>query len=265
MRTADRPRKRLFILAVVLLVLAGGATVAYRRIFVASGRVSLGASSPARVARTIQATTSTGRQGAYYLPRDHEAKALPLLVILHGTGGKGSGTILRLRTLAEREGFIAVAPDSASIAGVWLVEQRSEGTTEDYRHVVDCVREVLALPNVRVDRGRVLIAGFSVGGGAAAYIASHEDLFTAFAVLHGHVELGGMGLRRGRGWLSTGDRDRVRTVASIKSVADHLTRREGFPEVETRVFRVDHTLGEDELAALVAWWLRRQDSGGPQR
>jgi hypothetical protein len=41
-------------------------------------------------------------------------------------------------------------------------------------------------------------------------------------------------------------------------VAEHLGQ-EGFPGVELRVFRVDHTLQEEELVAvaLVAWWLGR--------
>lgn len=204
--------------------------------------------------RPLQARTSTGRQGAYYLPGDDRGQSRPLLVFLHGTGGKGSAVVGRLRALADREGFIVAAPDSVSVAGVWLVEQRGREATEDHRHVMDCAREVLALPGVRVDRARVLIAGFSVGGGAAPYIATHEDLFTAFAVLHGHVARAGMGPRRVRGWLSTGDRDRVRTVAHVKSEADQLGR-DGFAGLETRVFPVDHTLGEDELGALVAWWL----------
>ena len=39
-----------------------------------------------------------------------------------------------------------------------------------------------------------------------------------------------------------------------RSVADYLTQA-GFPAVDVRVFKVDHRLGDDELAALVAWWL----------
>ena len=54
---------------------------------------------------TIQATTSTGRHGAYYLPPHYESGALPLVVMLHGTGGKGSVAILHFRALAERERF----------------------------------------------------------------------------------------------------------------------------------------------------------------
>jgi len=208
------------------------------------------------VTRTVQAATSTGRQGAYYLPRDHESRALPLLVFFHGTGGKGSLAILRLQALAAQEGVIVLAPDSESVAGVWMVGQHLGETTADHRHVMACVREVLAAPGVRVDPGRVLAAGFSVGGSGAAYLATHEAVFTSLAVLHGHVVPGAMGPRRPRTWLSAGDRDRVRTVAYMRSVAEHLGQ-EGFPGVELRVFRVDHTLQEEELAALVAWWLGR--------
>jgi hypothetical protein len=43
----------------------------------------------------------------------------------------------------------------------------------------------------------------------------------------------------------------------MKSVADHLTRA-GFPAVDLRVFKGDHRLGDDELAALVTWWLGKR-------
>ena len=204
--------------------------------------------------RVVQAVTSTGRQGAYYVPRGHESRTLPLLVFFHGTGGKGSLAILRLQALAEQEGFIVLAPDSASVSGVWMVGQRPGETTEDHRHVMACVREVLVAPGVRVDPARVLAAGFSVGGNGAAYLATHEAVFTGLAVLHGHVVPGAMGPRRPRTWLSAGDRDRIRTVEYVKSVAEHLGQ-EGFPKVELRVFRADHTLQDEELAGLVAWWL----------
>jgi predicted esterase len=206
------------------------------------------------VTRTVQAVTSTGRQGAYYLPRGHESQALPLLVFFHGTGGKGSLAILRLRALAEHERFIVLAPDSVSVAGVWAVGQRSGETTEDRNHVMTCVREIMADPGVKINVARVVAAGFSVGANAAAYFATHEAIFTDLAILHGHVVPGTMGPRRPRTWISGGDRDRVRTVEYMRSVADHL-EQQGFPKVELRVFRADHTLQDDELTGLVAWWL----------
>jgi poly(3-hydroxybutyrate) depolymerase len=204
--------------------------------------------------RAVEAVTSTGRQGAYYLPAGHESRTLPLLVFFHGTGGKGSLAILRLRSHAERRGFVVLAPDSVSVAGVWTIGQRPGDATEDRNHVMACVREVVAAPGVKLDLARVLAAGFSVGGNAAAYFATHEDIFTDLAILHGHVGPGTVGLRRPRSWVSTGDRDRVRTVEYMRSVADHLGQQ-GFPKVELRVFRADHTLQDDELTELVAWWL----------
>lgn len=185
------------------------------------------------------------------------SEALPLLVFLHGSGGKGSTTLLRLRPLAERERLVVVAPDSVSVAGVWLADSRSQGATEDHRHVMSCLREVLAQRDVRIDRQHVLIAGFSVGGGAASVIASREDAFSAFAVLHGHVPTEALGTRRVRGWLSAGDRDRQRPPPVVRALANELKGLR-FPEIETRMFASDHTLSDEELSALVAWWLGRE-------
>ena len=204
--------------------------------------------------RAVEAVTSTGRQGAYYLPAGHESRTLPLLVFFHGTGGKGSLAILRLRSHADQKRFVVLAPDSVSVAGVWTIGQRPGDTTEDRNHVMTCVREVMAAPGVKINLARVLAAGFSVGGNAAAYFATHEAIFTDLAILHGHVVPGTVGLRRPRSWLSAGDRDRVRTVEYMRSVAEHLGQQ-GFPKVELRVFRVDHTLQDEELTGLVAWWL----------
>jgi poly(3-hydroxybutyrate) depolymerase len=206
--------------------------------------------------RPLQAATSTGRQGAYYLPRSHASRAQPLLVFFHGTGSKGSLAILRLRPLAEQESFIALAPDSVSVAGVWTVGQRPGEITEDRRHVMACVREILAVPGVRIDLAHVLAAGFSVGGSGAAYLATNEAIFTDLAVLHGHVVPRTLGPRRPRTWVSAGDRDRVRTAEYMRSVAEHLDQQ-GFPKVALRVFRADHTLQDEELTGLIAWWLGR--------
>ena len=255
-RVAHGRCSRLFVVVPLLVVLGGAANLRYFHIPIRSSGLRLAEGGQTGITHIVQAATSTARQGAYYLPNGYESRPLPLMVSFHGTGGKGSLMILRLQALAEREGFMVLAPDSVSVAGVWSVGQQPEDMTEDYRHVMDCVREVLRVPGVRIDAARVLAAGFSVGGNVAPYIATRESLFTAFAVLHGHLMPGALGRLRPPVWLSTGDRDRVRTVEYMRSVAGHLTA-DGFPSVELRVFKVDHSLGDDELAALVAWWLGR--------
>lgn len=255
------PRCSSLVVVVLLAVFTGGVSPIRASVLVWSSGPADAEAGGTGVTRTVQAATSTGRQGAYYLPRGHESRALPLLVFFHETGGKGSLAVLRLQALAEQEGFIVLAPDSVSVSGVWMVGQHPGETTADHRHVMACLREVLAVPGVRVDPGRVLAAGFSVGGSGAADLATHEAVFTALAVLHGHVVPGAMGPRRPQTWVSAGERDRVRTVEYMRSVAEHL-RQEGFPRVELRVFRVDHTLQEEELKALVAWWLGRPAERG---
>ena len=162
---------------------------------------------------------------------------------------------------AEQGGFIVLAPDSVSVAGVWMVGQRPGDMTEDRSHVMACVRDVMAVPGGRIDPAHVLAAGFSVGSSAAAYLATHEAMFTDLAILHGHVAPASIGLRRPRTWVSAGDRDRVRTVEYMRSVAEHLGEQ-GFSELALRVFRADHTLQDEELAGLVAWWLGRRAERG---
>ena len=208
----------------------------------------------AGVTRTVQAATSTGRQGAYYVPPGSESRTRPLLVFFHGTGGKGSLAIFRLRSLAEQNGFVVLAPDSVSVAGVWTGGQRPGEMTEDHNHVMACVREVTSAAGVKVDLSRVLAAGFSVGGNAAASVATHEAIFTDLAILHGHVNPGTIGPRRPRTWVSAGDRDRIRTVEYMRSVAEYLGQQ-GFSKVDLRVFRAEHTLQDEELDGLLAWWL----------
>jgi hypothetical protein len=46
----------------------------------------------------------------------------------------------------------------------------------------------------------------------------------------------------------------------MKTLADDLRLRGRFPEIELRVVAGDHTLGDEELSALVSWWLRRPPS-----
>ena len=121
MPTASGRSRSTLVVALLALAVAGGTLVVYRRHGGPSRPTEPPDPGPPGTVRTTLATTTTGRRGAYYIPRDH-ASPRPLLVMLHGTGGTGSAMILRLRALAERERFVALAPDSESVAGVWRLE-----------------------------------------------------------------------------------------------------------------------------------------------
>jgi len=110
---------------------------------------------------------------------------------------------------------------------------------------------------VVVDTAHVLIVGHSGGGSTAPYIATNDETYTAFAVLHGGVFPGGLGGRRVRAWFSTGDSDSLRTTSSVRNAADALTRR-GFGDVQCRTFHEGHGVSQEEVEALVKWWLGKR-------
>jgi poly(3-hydroxybutyrate) depolymerase len=162
-----------------------------------------------------------------------------------------------LRGAAEREGFLVVAPDSRFAPNgppSWEVPSRPGETTPDADHIRRCVGEVMRMPGVRIDDSRTLIAGHSGGGSTAPYMASTDDLYTAFAVLHGGAFPSGLGPRRVRGWFSTGETDTLRPVSRVAADAASV-RAVGFDQLAVRTFPGGHEIGPEELHALLRWWL----------
>jgi poly(3-hydroxybutyrate) depolymerase len=167
--------------------------------------------------------------------------------------------VAAFRTLAEHDRFIVVAPDSRIAPNgqfSWQVPDRPGDTSEDHGHIRRCVDEVLAMPGVQVDPDRTLVAGHSGGASTAPYEASVDELYGAFAVLHGGVFASGLGPRRPRGWFSTGSNDSVRPPSGVQDAAEQV-RRAGFENVVYREFPEGHEVRGDEIQTLVEWWLRR--------
>lgn len=95
-----------------------------------------------------------------YIPSTYDgAKSYPLFVDLHGGGSYGIGQMSNSRSdrLAEKEGFIVVAPDYLS----------------DVNIVVDLVSAVIedAALDYNIDKRRVYAIGISQGGNASAKLA----------------------------------------------------------------------------------------------
>jgi predicted esterase len=110
------------------------------------------------------------------------------------------------------------------------------------------------MPDVQVDRTRVLIAGHSGGGSTAPYVATNDELYASYAVLHGGVFAGGLGKHAVRGWFSTGDQDPLRPPPGVQKAASDA-REAGIGSVEYRVFHEGHEMGAEEIEAVVRWWL----------
>ena len=253
---ARSSRARVLVL-LLLLVLLTGSGFALRRYLLASS-ADFAVFLPGK-AGALQTKNDVGRSGAYFLPTGYEGHPLPLLVAIHGTGGRGEGMVRFFREAAEREKFIVVAPDSRMPPDgqdSWDVGDHPGEITPDYVHVKACVAEVLAMPRVSIDPTRVLIAGHSGGASTAPYVATNEEPYTAFAVLHGGVFASGLGKRKVRGWFSTGLSDAMRGPAGVEQAANRA-KSAGVTQVEYRVYPGGHEIGDREITELLEWWLKR--------
>ena len=114
-----------------------------------------------------------GRDRTYllHLPPGHPAKNLPLVIVLHGSGGRGRGMerLTGLSPLADREGFAAVYPD-----GLWRNwnDGRSKiafPRTDDAGFLIALIDRLTRAGTA--DPHRVYVAGISNGGMMAQRLA----------------------------------------------------------------------------------------------
>ena len=126
------------------------------------------------------------RTAILHVPPAAAGQRLPLLVGLHGAGGKFFQSYSGFSVLADSEGFIAVYPDSLEEADgrtFWNIDQAPAGPddVQFISEVLDYVESQLC-----VNTSRVYAAGVSNGGGMAALLACQLSArFAAFASIAG--------------------------------------------------------------------------------
>lgn len=123
-----------------------------------------------------QTITSQGAERNYYtfVPEKLTAPA-PLLLLLHGSGRDGMSQINEWKGLAEKEGIILVAPDSAN-SREW--NMNTDGP-EFLHDVVEAVRAKHS-----IDGSRLYIFGHSAGAVFALYMGVMESRYFAAAGVH---------------------------------------------------------------------------------
>jgi poly(3-hydroxybutyrate) depolymerase len=132
---------------------------------------ALGAAKPEK-----QTITSLGAERTYYtLVPEKLAAPAPLLLLLHGSGRDGMSQIDEWKTLAEKEGIILIAPDSAN-SREWSMNTDGPEFLHD---VVEAVRAKHA-----VDGTRLYIFGHSAGAVFALYMGVMESQYFAAAGVH---------------------------------------------------------------------------------
>jgi poly(3-hydroxybutyrate) depolymerase len=123
-----------------------------------------------------QTIASQGAERTYYtfVPEKLAAPA-PLLLLLHGSGRDGMSQMDEWKGLAEKEGIILAAPDSAN-SREWSMNTDGPEFLHD---VVEAVRSKHS-----VDGTRLYIFGHSAGAVFALYMGVMESRYFAAAGVH---------------------------------------------------------------------------------
>lgn len=183
-------------------------------------------------------------------------KPAPMMLLLHGAGGKGDRLLRRFMPLAEARGVILLAPDSA--LKTWdAIRGMQYGSTPAFGADVGRVEQSLSLmfAEANVDPRRLAIAGFSDGASYALSLGlPNAGLFSHIIAM----SPGGVAPFAGRAdahvFVSHGRKDSVLAHDNTaKGIVPGL-KGLGLP-VEFVSFDGDHELREAEMRAAFDWFL----------
>jgi len=182
------------------------------------------------------------RDGILYIPSTYEpTRPAPLVLCLHGAGGRAQNRVDALRADAERTGAVLVAPDSLGPTWDFLIS----GCGVDLERIDRALEAAFAL--LAVDPARVAIEGFSDGASYALSLGlSNGDLFSyVFAFSPGFVS-NGSPVGSPCVFVSHGTRDTVLRVSCSRRIAPRLSRA-GYATIY-REFDGGHTAPPDMVS-----------------
>lgn len=115
---------------------------------------------------------------------------MPAIVFLHGYGGSGKGSlsITGMTKAFLGQGYAVIAPDGQPRTGrrgrTWMMPPWQSPHRDDVAFVAAVADD--AARRFGLDRGRMVLAGFSLGGSMASYVACiRPDAFSAYAPVAG--------------------------------------------------------------------------------
>jgi len=193
------------------------------------------------------------------IPSNYDAsKEYPLVVFLHGSAS--DETTLGSARFISTDCCIAVAPFGRGYSNFFIGDEAQT----DILEAIEAVMSAYA-----VDRDRIVITGFSMGGwGAIHTYAQNPDLFSAFAVFSAppsvdvddtNIDYGKqenqVGLKGARAFISWGTKDSWVPTEEVHSFTEKL--REIGGEVELRAHDRGHAIPPDSDIRAYHDWLQR--------
>jgi phospholipase/carboxylesterase len=208
-----------------------------------------------------------------YVPSKMQRGPVPLVLLLHGAGGRASNSINQFIPEAEKRGILLLAVGSRGLT--WdLIEalSRSEAAGQqpgerESRSAIDLPRIEAALESVRRcapgDAAHTALAGFSDGASYALSIgAGRSDLFGALlAFSPGIAVISYEPSPHQRIFISHGRRDQILPYAERANTLVPGLRGAGF-DVTFRSFDGDHSVPASVKAEALDFFVKSASSGG---
>ncbi|HXI23618.1 MAG TPA: alpha/beta hydrolase-fold protein [Pyrinomonadaceae bacterium] len=211
-----------------------------KRLFIACLVLVAGLFTPIAAQKVRKETLEfEGKKRTYYLLVPATATPqhpVPVVMLLHGSGRDGMSLMDKWKDLANKEGFIAVAPDAITSEG-W----RAPIDGPDFLH------ELLSAVKAQypIDSRRMYLFGHSGGASFALYMALYESEYFAAAAIHAGAlrpedeKIIRLATRKIPMHIAVGDRDQFFPLAAVRATRDALVAN-GFQVGLTEMKGHDH-------------------------
>jgi phospholipase/carboxylesterase len=195
------------------------------------------------------------RDAILQLPAHASTTPLPLLVLFHGAGQNGAGTLQHAGRLADEAGIAVLAPDSRE--STWDAIRGRFGA--DVAFVNRALERVF--DTVAVDPARVAVGGFSDGATYALSLGLiNGDLFPRVVAFSPGFIIGGTLHGKPRFFISHGTADPILPIHQCSGVIVPRLRKGGY-EVRYLEFAGGHEVPTDVAREAMRWQVSASEAG----
>jgi phospholipase/carboxylesterase len=187
------------------------------------------------------------RDAILHLPPSYREDALPLLILLHGAGGSGSGILNRLGTFSDEAGIAVLSPDSR--------ESTWDAVGGNFGPDVPFINTALqaTFDSVSVDPERIALGGFSDGATYAISLGlQNGDLFRRIVAWSPGFFVSGELHGKPSFFISHGTADQILPIDRCSRVIVPALKKVGF-DVTFRQFDGGHDIPPNIARAGMQW------------